>query len=415
VLSFLVRTWRRFIGLLTIPVAWVRGWRRRRAERLALPAQPVLLPALCQEIVALAESAFPEFVSLDADLPRPRPGVFVFEKQDAEWLAGLAAEGRALGELGFGRLVFVHGSFVGRDVASMVSALKVLVPFLPQRLETSLLTLIKRQANTLLRDNGNFLPEYARLFARATDWGESVENFVWSSGNHHSARLMAALELGESLAKLPSVHASRDATLLLGHSHAGQVFALLTRLVQECRGKEEPLLSAEVRASPLAPLFHEDAFVALGKRRLEFVTLGAPARYRYFLSRRMGLHSIVNHRGTSFTGGTLAGFPFTRDGDYVQQWGLHGTDFFAFTAWERELNQRLDALLGPGQGIGAWRATSRLRKRVCDQGRTLLVDFGDASHRIPNFVGTVFGHGAYTRLTHMLPLTRLVRQRLEES
>lgn len=374
------------------------------------------LPLLAQaELPRPPEASF-SFAHLEAELPSPRPGVFRFEEQGHQWLGALEAQGRAFQEQGFGKAVFVHGTFVGHDPASMMSALQAIVPNLSVSVELALRDLMKRQCNSLLRDNGNFLPDYAKLFAAATGWGRCVENFVWSSGNHHTARLVAALHLAPLLARLNATPGDARGILLVGHSHAGQVFALLARLIQEARGRRDPLLLEALKLSPAQRLVDLEALRALGglgAPRICFVTLGSPPRYRWFLGRNMRLLSIVNHRGAEPLAGTLSGLFHTRDGDYIQQWGIDGSDFMAVHPWERQLNQALDSLLGTGVGAGAWLAASKTRRRLPESGHTLLVDFHDASRRLPNCVATVFGHGSYTRLAHMLPLMHLVRGYLQ--
>ncbi len=389
-------------------------WVPQKDKRLST-ADGTPLPLLAQVWVPTPPEASFAFVDLDQELPVPRPGLFRFEEQESSWVGALEAQGRSFADQGYGKAVFVHGTFVGHDPASMMSALQAIVPTLSVSVELALRDLMKRQCNSLLRDNGNFLPDYARLFGAATGWGRCVENFVWSSGNHHSARLVAALHLAPVLARLNETQGEAPGILVVGHSHAGQVCALLTRLVKEARGRREPLILDALKNSPLERLVDVDALRVLGglgAPRLCFVTLGSPPRYRWFLGRNMRLLSVINHRGKEPFAGSLSGFLHTRDGDYIQQWGIDGSDFMAVLAWERHLNKTLDTSLGTGVGAGAWLAASKAHRRLPETGHTLLVDFHDASRRLPNCVATVFGHGSYTRLAHMLPLMDLVRRHL---
>ena len=57
-----------------------------------------------------------------------------------------------------------------------------------------------------------------------------VDRFDWSSGNDHLARAEAAVKLFNRLADLP-IDLATERLLLWGHSHAGNVFALLTNLL----------------------------------------------------------------------------------------------------------------------------------------------------------------------------------------
>jgi hypothetical protein len=61
---------------------------------------------------------------------------------------------------------------------------------------------------------------------------------VWSSENHHVGRLEGALGLVRALATHAELGAPRGRILILGHSHAGQVFALVTQLLSRSLASE---------------------------------------------------------------------------------------------------------------------------------------------------------------------------------
>lgn len=408
--------WTWLFGLLGLLVGyrWLWGKRSFRVSPSTLASGTPTLRVLAQEWITVPHGAVWERKELDPETPVPHATLFRYEEQSELWVAAMKDVGKALASAGFPRAIFVHGTFVGQDPVSMTTALRSFFPTLPERLEMAVKGIMKRQCDLILRDNGNFLPDYADLFARAAAWDSPAENFLWSSGNHHAARLHAALELSIALSRVRAKEgAAKAGTVVLGHSHAGQVFALLSRLVSEAKRKEPALLLEAIEGTPLATLADRDALARLDDVRIQFVALGSPPRYRYFLGAKMDLLTVVNHRGEEPVAGSASGFLLTRDGDYVQQWGIDGTDFFGAAAWERALNARLDPYLGTGQGVGVWRAASKLRRRLPDAGRTLLVDFGDASARMPNCVFTVFGHGAYTRLAHMLPIARMVSEHVD--
>ena len=96
------------------------------------------------------------------------------------------------------------------------------------------------------------------------------------------------------------------------------------------------------------------------------------------------------------------GFWKTAGGDYVQQWGIAGSDSLASSSREREINRQIDKLLGPGVDPKGWIENVAKGMRVPEVGATYLVDYRDHSLIVPNFMKTVFGHGIYTRYECML-------------
>ena len=85
-----------------------------------------------------------------------------------------------------------------------------------------------------------------------------------------------------------------------------------------------------------------------------------------------------------------------------------GPEWPAPLAKDRELNERLDRVLGVGSDLRAWLRHVADGLRVSPYGHTLLVDYGDQARVVPNFWATGFGHAAYTRREAMLFHVRLV-------
>ena len=229
--------------------------------------------------------------------------------------------------------------------------------------------------------------------------------FLWSSANHHLARLRAAAHL---LRLLASSKPGRSRVLLLGHSHGGQVLALLTQLVYPA--KTGPMLWAALReiGEPVEELKQLARTVA--RARLDLATFGMPPRYGFATNSRCRALDVVNHRGETPRAGSLMGVLHTEGGDYVQQWGIAGSDLPPTTAKERELAARLDALLGAGSDVKAWLQHVSHGTRVSQHGFSYLVDYGDRSvSRKPNCLGTWFGHGVYTTYDSMLFNAQLAR------
>ncbi len=137
-------------------------------------------------------------------------------------------------------------------------------------------------------------------------------------------------------------------------------------------------------------------------------TFGTPLRYGWGRGARLRLLHVVNHRGEPTRAPSLRGVFVTEHGDYVHQLGAHGSDFPAPTERERWLNARLDRVLGKGRDLRTWLRHLAHGARVAPQGQTVLVDYGDDTRLVPNFLATGLGHAAYTRRDAMLFHAQLV-------
>jgi pimeloyl-ACP methyl ester carboxylesterase len=280
----------------------------------------------------------------------------------------------------------------------MLSALEGPLSALGLGLLPTLRRLSKIPSDRMLRDLGNYTAEYVALFEKSLGGGIPATRFLWSSANHHIARLRAAADL---LRLLASAELGRTRVLLLGHSHGGQVLALLTQLVYPA--KTAPALWAALGeiGEPLEELMELARKVA--RARLDVATFGMPPRYGFATGPRCRAMHVVNHRGEEPRASSLGGVLYTEGGDYVQQWGIAGSDLPPATAKEREVAARLDALLGAGSDVKAWLQHVRHRARVSQHGFSYLVDYGDRGvGGMPNFLGTCFGHGVYTTYDAML-------------
>ena len=353
----------------------------------------------------------------------PRPGTFalqareqlppvvreppVLTAQSPAWRAAMEKLGQRLRRAGVRQVVFVHGTFVGHDPALILSALEGPLSALGPGLLPALRRLSKLPSDRVLGDLGNYTPEYVSLFEAALGGGIPASRFLWSSANHHIARLRAAADL---LRQLASAKLGRTRALLLGHSHGGQVLALLTQLVYPALTAPKLWEALREIGEPLEELREMARTVA--RAQLDVVTFGMPPRYGFVTGSRCRVLHVVNHRGEEPLAGSLGGVLYTEGGDYVQQWGIAGSDLLLATAKERELAARLDALLGVGSDVKAWLKHVGHRARVSQHGFSYLVDYGDRGEgMIPNCLGTLFGHGVYTTYDAMLFNTQLLASR----
>jgi hypothetical protein len=322
----------------------------------------------------------------------------------SEWRVEMADLGERMRGGGVRVVVFAHGSFVGDDPIAMARTVEDAVPVLPD-IGRALRGFTRSQVSRYLGDLSNFSRAYVETFAGAT--GVDALEFTWSGENHHAARVQAAVRLSRTLA-LYGGGALRpaDRVLLIGHSHAGQVFAALSQLVARAHGYEELVDAARARGEDVQAL--EDHLAILRRCAIDVVTFGTSPRYGWAPGAGFRLLHVVNHRGASPRAPSLRGLFHTRQGDYVQQLGAHGSDLPASTAREREINARLDRVLGVGSNLRVWLRNVAQGLRVSPHGHTVLVDYGDGAGKLPNFWATGFGHAAYTRRHAMLFHVRLV-------
>jgi len=208
--------------------------------------------------------------------------------------------------------------------------------------------------------------------------------------------------------------------LLLGHSHGGSVFALLTNLLGGDAASRQAFFDA-ARAYYRVPMFGnfdqptwrhlQEKLSHLGTQprvRIDVVTLGTPVRYGWELNGCDKLLHFVNHRPAAGMPSHQAPFPpsaedlwCARHGDFVQQLGIAGTNFtpplWAWRAWNADIH--LGRLLQPHDHAVDLFTRLRLGTRTHEDGENLLVDYGPM-HGTP--AQHLFGHAIYTRQEWML-------------
>jgi hypothetical protein len=355
----------------------------------------------------LLEAAPP--VSVDGEAPSEAAAARMTFTRHAdegtpEWRLAMGDLGGRMRNAGVRLVVFAHGSFVGDDPLAIARLIEDALPILPD-IARKLRGMTRAHVSRLLGDLSNFPADYVQAFSQAT--GVDALDFTWSGENHHAARVQGAVRLARALA----LHGGGalqpgEGALLAGHSHGGQLFAILSQLVARTRGYEELVAAAQARGEDIGAL--EEHLALLRRCTIDVVTFGTPPRYGWARSAGFRLLHVVNHRGGRALAPSLRGVLHTRHGDYVHQLGAHGSDFPALTANERALNARLDALLGEGSSVRVWLRHIARGLRVSPHGHTVLVDYGDGGRTLPNFLATGLGHAAYTRRDAMLFHARLV-------
>ncbi|MDD1606625.1 MAG: hypothetical protein LUP96_08025 [Methylococcaceae bacterium] len=340
-----------------------------------------------------------------------------------EWTLKMSAQGKMLKNHNVRHVLLVHGTFAGNDALGLFDLFEPIDQKLTGStiITDTLKTQGKKLLNHLAKDIGNYTPEYAQAFGKALNHEISCALFTWGSGNYHLARLKGTIELAETLANIITQNSilETERLLLLGHSHAGQLFALLTTFLENGE-KAQRLYKIMENSQHLGNI--EELLSNLEKIKtvnLDIVTFGTPVRYSWGDYKKYRLMAIINHRSEANISGLLG----TRDGDYVQQWGVEGTDIFPPN--EMALNDELNAILDKGRDIpvliDSLANKSRRQAHTANDkpvGKTLLVDYKDnaatLSERldITHCVKTLFGHGVYTETRAMLFNTNTIVENL---
>jgi len=293
------------------------------------------------------------------------------------------------------QILFVHGTFVGNDPYDIIRLVEELIPFIPSSVKKDIgnwfRKKIKNLNNLILKDSGHFSDDYIETLKKVFPRDINICNFVWSSGNHHMARIRGTLKLINTLINLDIKN--HDRILLIGHSHGGQLFSLLSLMLGDSQLRKSIL---SLLPDPEDAFSYEQKFKQIVNIKFDFVTMGTPPRYIWDLKSNQRLVNFLNHRGNIPMAGRISGFLFTRDGDYLQQYGVSGSDTYSTMGPDRKKNKELENILGIGASIPGWLKEVRRRKRVPDFGFSLLINYKDQSI-FPNFINSHLGHGIYTR------------------
>lgn len=322
-------------------------------------------------------------------------------------------------------VIFVHGTFAGNDPLGINWLLEERGA--PSWITRQFKKFNREIANAILNDLGNFTNRYVRQFSSEINTSVKQKiactNYLWDGQNNHIGRLEAIPDLVQKIA-----HAKGERVLLIGHSHAGQLFALITLFLQqnekakvlfECL--EEIILDTEK-----LKVFHKN-LNKIQHINLDIVTLGTPVRYPWGKYENYQLLNIVNHRSDIYIDGVL----FTRDGDYVQHWGVEGTDLMVAPQYHN-VSLKLDEVLDKGtlDQQTLYNLRSEHQRRVPKDiggdkiGINIFIDYKDQGERIfhlpftpiifnkPNFIESVLGHGAYTLEKNRLRNTKLIIENL---
>lgn len=328
--------------------------------------------------------------------------------QTAPWLERMHECGTSMQNHRVRHVYFTHGTFVGSSPLGIIDLFaEILEPWMIERLKI----LVKAGIDLIMDDTGNYTGAYIDDFQTALGQEIPCSAIIWDSGNYHLARLNGAMQLIETLASdIGDDFTTEDHLLLIGHSHAGQLYALLTTLLEDGNRAGQLLdIARQAGHDSDRILGHLDR---IRRVHLDIATFGMPPRYPWGGQPDYTLRHIVNDRGLSWSSTPsyvlLNDLLHTIHGDYVQQWGREGTDFPAPSDLQG-LNEELDKVLD--EGVSPSKAIANLyqpERIPSPYGKTLKIDYDDSAGLLPNCIETLFGHGIYTRKQTMLFNTLLL-------
>ncbi len=336
----------------------------------------------------------------------------------AEFDEQLAVAGASFQRAQVAAIYCVHGTFVGNDFLGLLTELSRFAPGLSK----SLSQVGKRVVDNFTGEAGNYTREFTAALESGLAVGAKrnipVRLFNWSSQNNHIARADGAIRLIGELAQ----HANTQEALrfervqLWGHSHGGNVLALVTQLLGADREARNDFFQAArsyyqpwLRQGTDMPVWQQVRDVLdeddhpVRKLALDMVTYGTPIRYGWNANGYANLLHFIHHRPPPQGAEYSAPIPLqplrarkALDGDYIQQIGIAGTNFMPLPLAARTLlaDWRLDKLLEANVDRDSIIARLHYATRVPDEGTTLLTDYTEIS---PWLVRNIAGHGLYTR------------------
>ena len=321
--------------------------------------------------------------------------------------------GRALDAAGVETIYLAHGTFVGPDALGVLAGLARVFP----KAGTAVRRVIKRIVDKITGEVGNYTGRFAQCFESAINRPDRphipVRRFHWSSENHHLGRADGAVRLIDELTRL-RVPSDRR-ILLWGHSHAGNVFALMTNLLSGNREAVDEFFKA-TEIYYTWPIVHcvdipvwlrvrerlQETEPPLSDVPLDMVTFGTPIRYGWDSAGYGRLLHFINHRPAEGLPEYRAPFPpklddvlSAADGDYIQQLGIAGTNVMpSVFSWrsrlaDNRLNELLQHDLPRAEPVDRFEAGAI----VPDEGTTLLVDYGPLQGGVAQHLA---GHAVYT-------------------
>ena len=338
---------------------------------------------------------------------------------DTDWdkqqfVADTAIAARQIRRADVSGILLIHGTFVGTDALGLFRKLAHFWQPAGEWLKQS----SKQLSHVIAQDAGNYSPQYAEFLEHTVNQDEGphipVHLFSWSGENHHLGRADGAIQLLQQLTQWQHLRPGR--ILCWGHSHGGNLLALLTNLLGSHRRVRRRFFRTVSRFyrwpgdrtvtnntwRGMRKLLDQDEPV-FPNHTFDMVTFGTPIRYGWDTGVAKRLLHFVHHRRSAGRRPDQAPYPITagdflqgKHGDCVHQLAIAGTNWApTVLSWRaRRADRRLHRLLQ--KGVPSRDLLTHLEQggRVAEDGHTLLVDYGDPASQQTQHLA---GHSIYPR------------------
>lgn len=315
----------------------------------------------------------------------------------------------------------MHGTFAGTDAIGLFTELSRYAP----EFSKALSEFGKGSVNFVVGETGNYTPDYVTTMQTCLSQGQEktipVRLINWSGQNNHIARADGAVrlvfELAQVAEQLPSGSwdGKQPRIMLWGHSHGGNVFALLTNLLAADKAERDEFFHAA--RTFYRPWFWGDTDLPkwqkvrdileqedhpVRKLALDVVTYGTPIRYAWDMVSCSKLLHVIHHRSVEGQPEYLAP-PVRPDialsgkqGDFMQQIAIAGTNIAPLPVALRTFlsDWRLDNFLERDLTVANLLTRLKHRMRVPEFGTTLLVEYDEVKWGVHQHLA---GHAMYTR------------------
>ncbi|MBI2520622.1 MAG: hypothetical protein HYV97_09395 [Bdellovibrio sp.] len=335
-------------------------------------------------------------------LPLPaRLNALSYHEGPKSWKKSMEIAGQKLQAQSVTHIILLHGTFAGDDPLDIFSntfeqksrRTKWLRAIYPLRYIQQMYRKVK---DKIIGNVGNFTTEYCVTLERGLKTQIQVHRFHWPSGNHHLARIRGLLSLVDLVLNLQLQ--KKERILMIGHSHAGQLFTALTQMAQrpahfsKVLGHELRLIeNPEVFQLKLEKLYGLD---------LDIVTWGSAPRYKWHLPSHWKLVHLLNFRKIPPRFPNPWKLLTAGYGDSIYLLAGPGSDSLAPFGRDRKRNQVLDSVFGVGLSLRHWWFSIQTGIKLHNEGRHFFIDYHDAG--VSRFFRSFLGHGIYTHPGLML-------------
>jgi hypothetical protein len=317
---------------------------------------------------------------------------------------------QVLRQAGVEMVILVHGTFAGNDIVGLTREIARFSPTLAGHLSE----IGKKWFDDLVGELGNYTERFVECFSSLINPAPlepiPVNRFHWSGENHHLGRANGVMSL---LDLLRTEHAG-GRVLIFAHSHGGNVVAMMSQLLAADLTLRRRFFAA-TRLHYRIPLLGKTDLPSWQHARewllsesphafplVDVATFGTPLRYRWSTEVCPNVLHFIQHRPLNAEHPERSRSPNSFQdlidataGDYVQQFGIAGTDFLpSILGWrdwivERRMGRMFET---SARRRDVFKKLKQGRRVSCD-GTTLLVDYPDTDD---GWSRKLFGHGIYT-------------------